>query len=245
MTPWPDDNGEDIYEFYDPADPVAAGDPTGPPAEARTDDTTAADLADGAADGAVSDPSGAVHLWFDDDHRLADVRISNRWRERLRKEGKELSEVAVSLLRLHQARPAVPLPEPEVSSTTTTERLNDVTLDRLMERSKELDRLGDALRARDDVRRTRLVGERVTGTSSNRMVQVTIDPRGHTGEITLDESWLETATAASLGEAILQAHQDAYSRWTPPQVEYGEWDLLNVERRAVTAELAALMSNGL
>lgn len=241
MTPWPDDTSDDQYEFYDPQDPAAVGDPTGPPSDPRTD----ADLQDEATEGGVADPSGAIQVWLDDDGRLTDLRVSNRWRERLRKEDKELADVLVALLRLHQSRPAEPLPEPPVSATTTTERLNDVTLDRLMERSKELDRQGDALRARDDVRRTRLVGERITGTSSNRMAEVTIDPRAHTGEVVLDRSWLDSAKAAALGEAILEAHQDAYARWSPPQIEYGEWDLLNVERRAVTAELAALMNNGL
>lgn len=247
MTPWPDDNGDEAYEFYDPSDSGAFADPTGPPVDssASADEHIDSDVPDGMADGAVSDPTGAVHVWFDDQHRVTRVRVSNRWRERLRKEKKELAEVLVELLRMQQTRPAAPLPEPEVSSTTTTERLNDVTLDRLMERSKELDRLGDALRARTDVRRTRLVGERVTGSSSNRMVQVMIDPRAHTGEIHLDRAWLDHATAATLGEAITQAHLDAYGRWTPPQTEFGEWDLLNVERRAVTAELAALMNNGL
>lgn len=274
MTTWPDETGDDEFEFYDPADAEVVSEPVDPPAPAAEDDPTVpvpeddptvpapedelddaertrstADVPEGIAEGAISDPTGSVHLWLDDQQRVTGVRFSNRWRARLRKADRDLglAEVVTNLLHDCQIRvgQAPGTEAAAVGATTTTERLNEVTLDRLMEQSVALDQRASELRARDDVRPTRLIADPVEGTSQNRLVRVTLDVRAATAAVAIDEEWLARATTAQLGQAVLEAHRDAYERWSPPQVEPGEWDLLNAERHAIVQEIAGLMRNGL
>src|SRR5690242_14306535 len=136
MTTWPDEGGDSELDLMDPtAAPGAEPDaPSDDPAHAppaapdgrpppRPESPADADGADEA--GALSDPTRAVHVWFDDDKRLRQVRISNRWRARLKQ--KPLAETVLETIRGGQAIARLPRHE-HVSIDQPAARLNDAAL---------------------------------------------------------------------------------------------------------------------
>lgn len=226
---------EDDFDFdLAPEDTSGIGETRQQPA-VEVDDTGDWDRAD-----AVSHPSGAVDLWFED-RRLRHARVSNRWRERVK--DSSLDAVVFDVLRTGQTpqRGWVP-PIPDLDEPFPRRSLSDVlasfaerTLD-LDDKARKLAELPD-----DEVRRTHHEGSEVEGLSPDRAVRVLLSIHGTTKELSLETDWLEKARAEEIAAAIVAAHADAYARHTPPTVELGDHARVVQERRQLTAEILAAM----
>lgn len=242
MTEW-SLSDEDQLDFLDPNDPT--GSPTDAAPTAGGVPTSSADEVDPAdLSGAVSDSTGSVHVWVDDDRRLLHVRVSNRWRERLRET--PLDHALMTVLRRAQSRvlpaPDVPQAAEDVVAMTRTE----ASLDYLLERSLDIRNRRAKLAAKpaDQVRRRRVVGQRVVGQSSSRQVAVTLNVYGNTSAVSCEPDWLKSVKTADLGAAILEAHEQAYAQWSPPTVLPGEYDELAQEGEIIALEAAAMLRRG-
>ncbi|MGO1974137.1 MAG: hypothetical protein ACTH2Q_14375 [Propionibacteriaceae bacterium] len=190
---------------------------------------------------AVSHPSGAVHLWFED-RQVRHARVSNRWRERVKDDSLEV--VVADVLQRGQGpqvgwAPTIPdLDEPFLRSS-----LSDV-LESFVERTLDLDDKARRMAELpdDEVRRTHHEGAEVEGLSRNRAVRVLLTIHGTTKELSLEGEWLEKARAEDIGAAIVEAHADAYARHTPPTVELGDHARLAQERHQLTTEILAALA---
>ncbi|MDN5726363.1 MAG: hypothetical protein L0G99_10605 [Propionibacteriales bacterium] len=231
MSPMPQDANEE-FDSYDPTAPAVSED--SPTLEPEGEPELPS--------GAISDPTGSVHAWFDEDSHLTDVRISNRWRARLR--GEPLAKTVETVITGMAVAGLGPQWAPKTSTPPATP-LSDAALDRLMERSVVADERAAELTARDDVTETRYVGEEVVGQSSNRQVRITFGITGRPSVVTVEDEWLGHAQAAVIAEAIMEAYRDGREQWVEPIVEPGEWDLLAAERLDIRDEVMALFRHGI
>lgn len=264
MTDW-SLTEQDSYDFLDPNDPTSS--PVDRPGGESSSDgssgattsgvrtTTAADLDPADLSDAISDPSGAVHVWVDADRRLLHVRLSNRWRERLMTVGQpkssapadvKLDQVVLSVLRRAQSRVTAGLDVPRATEDVAAMSRNDASLAYLLERSMAVRDRRRKLEAKpaEEIRRRRVVGQRPVGHSAGRQVSVTLDVYANTVKVTLDEGWLSSVKTADLGPAIVDAHRAAYEQWTPPAVEPGEYEELAREGEILASEAAAMLRRG-
>lgn len=240
MTTWADESGDaDEFEFYDPTAVTDHGTVQG----AAAAPSAAAAEVDEDADGAVTDPSGAIAFWFDDDRRVVQVRVSNRWRERLGKQ--TLDEVVLGVLRSGQALAGGAIWSPDRPEEPAATPLSAEALERLVEQTSQIDAEARELSSRDEVTPTRFTGEGARGMSDNQMVTVEIDLHGRTTAVTVSPKWSANAKTVDIRDAILQAHQAAYAQWTPPTVVPGDWDLLNAKRTEITNEIMAMFRHGI
>lgn len=241
MTTWPDENGEaDDFEFYDP---TAVTSETGEQTASDTAPAPARSSGEESEEGGVSDPTGSVQLWFDDDRRVTQVRVSNRWRERLGKQ--TLDEVLLALLKSSQAKAGGPVWQDSRGAEPAATALSAEALERLVEQTSLLDAEARDLGARDDVVPTRYAGQGAQGASENTMVAVEIDLHARTTKVTVNPKWVANAKTVDIRDAILQAHQAAYAGWTPPEVVPGDWDKLNAKRSEITHEIMAMFRHGI
>jgi len=194
-------------------------------------------------DGALSDPTGAVHVWLDDDLRVSNVRVSNRWRERLK--GADVGQALLLVLRAAQLRPGLNLPETEPEQPPTWP-LDRYRLARLTEEIHEIDERSAALDAHPEaVRPQEIQGTPVSGASHNRMVTVQLGLSGATQSIDAEPSWLKSAKSDDLGRALVEAHADAYTRHVPPTVIPGDYDRVSADYARVHATIMAMLRNGI
>lgn len=241
MTNWSLQD-EDSFDFSDPNE--AAGTPAPATGSAEPKDA-AGDTETGEVDlsEAISDDSGAVHVWFDEEHRVQHVRLSNRWRERLKD-----SKLEVALrLALHQGQfqlrafPSVsadPVDAPSALSADAVERLSERASE-VLDKQRKLEAGEPA-----GVTSSYWKGEQIDGTSQNRMVTVTLDIHGDTAKVGFDQDWLTSVKAADLGQAIVEAHEDAYSRWTRPDAVMGEFGVLAAQHLQIRDEALAMLKRG-
>ena len=199
------------------------------------------DAGDWDPEGAVSHPTGAVHVWFEE-RQVRHARVSNRWRERIKDQALE-TVVSDVLLRGQSPQlgwaPEIPdldEPFPRRSLADSLESFAERTLD-LDDETRKLGELPD-----DQVSRTRHEGVEVEGMSRNRAVTVLLSIQGTTKDLVLDDEWLEKARAEEIGNAIVEAHADAYARHTPPTVVLGDHAHLAQERRQLATEILAAMA---
>lgn len=238
MTTWPDEGGDSELDVLDPTAGIGGleeADPTAPPAAA--DDATGPTGATVSEDWAVGDvPEGSTeHDFFDvvriwltpDERRLAKIRITNRWRERLRK-GPPLANVLTGAFRLHQKRTGgrhtlqfAP------GAQQTNERIDQAFLDNwfstLLETRDRIARLDsdpDASRAAQG----RWIGEPTVGRNRSGTVEVTLGRGALTQRVSLDQDWLKTTRVSEICDAVQQAHDAAYENFVEPQYEPGEYD---------------------
>lgn len=247
MTDW-SLTDEDAFDFLDPNDPTSSPvdrTPVAPAAGAPVPTTTADDVDPADTSDAVSDPTGAIHVWVDDDRRLLHVRLSNRWRDRLGKDA-TLDQAVLGVIRRAQARVTPGLDVPRATEDVVAMARNDSSLDYLLERSMLLRDRRRKLQAKpvDEVRRRTVAGQRPTGHNGGQQVSVTIDVYANTHAITLDPEWLSSARTADLGAALVEAHEAAYAQWAPPVVEPGEYEELAREGELIAGEAAAMLRRG-
>lgn len=233
---------ESQFDVMGPSDPACA-----PPDEETPDAGGSAPAPGGSsvdADGALTDASGAVHVWLDDEQRVARLRVSNRWRERLK--DASLADTLVSLVGGYQPMSGVDLSLEQASEPVDPRPLSSEALDALLERTLELDdkRAKLAQRSPDEVTPTRMEGASVEGRSANRMVSVTLAAHGATIAVTLDDDWLPRAKAEDLGNAVMEAYRDAYAQWRPPTVALGDWARLAAEGDLLQREAMAMLARG-
>lgn len=247
MTDW-SLTDEDAFDFLDPNDPTSSPvdrtpDPTSGGAPVPT--TTADELDPADTSAAVSDPTGAIHVWVDDERRVLHVRLSNRWRERLGKDA-ALDQAVLAVIRRAQSRVTPGLDVPRATEDVVAMARNEASLDYLLERTMLLRDRRRKLQAKpsDEVRRRTVVGQRPTGHNGGRQVSVTIDVYANTAAITLDPDWVPSARTADLGVALVEAHQAAYAQWSPPEVEPGEYEELAHESELIAGEAAAMLRRG-
>lgn len=250
MTDW-SLSDEDAYDFLDPNDPTSSpvtdprvatstsADTSAPVHTTTADELDSADLSD-----AVSDPSGAVHVWVDSDRRLLHVRLSNRWRERLK--DTPLQEAVLQVIVRAQSRMTAGLDVPQATEDVAAMARNDASLAYLLERSMALrdQRRRVAAKPTEEVRRRRVVGQRPVGHNAGRQVSVALDVYANTAALTLDEEWLGSVKTADLGAAIVEAHRSAHAQWSPPAVEPGEYEELAREGELIAGEAAAMLRRG-
>lgn len=231
------------FDFMDPNDPTAAHETTAAPRpDGKSSGPDEGEDADAGA--ALSDDRGAVHVWLDDERRVVKVRVSNRWRERLKDTplGDTVAQTIVSGQSRGEAYPDLPEPTEEVSGHA----MSEAALDALLERTLELDDKRHKLEALppDQITPTRWEGRGCEGTSANRMVTVALGIQGITHAVRLDEEWLAGAKAADLGQAILEAHQNAYAQFTPPTLVPGDFAKLAAEGELLRREAEAMLARG-
>jgi hypothetical protein len=195
------------------------------------------------ADG-FPDTSGSLRIWVDDDRRLTKVVVSNRWRERGK--GTTLASMFDEAFLLAQARlgvppaPSVP-PEHSVAPELSWEALAEAQ-EQSFEIAEEEQRLGAM--PEDQLRPNRWVGTSVQGVSANQMVTVTLDIFGLTESVRFDDMWVAQARVAQVCDGVMEAHQDAYSRFRPPVYEDGDRERLARRADALSGALLAMVKQG-
>lgn len=171
-------------------------------------------------DGGISDAEGIVRVWVEDS-RVVKVRVSPTWYTKLeRRRGATLGKVLTVVLQMAHvgvAAPGTATQPPELELTPEFKRslpeLSEASLTRMAEIHAALgERFAAAKRdraARGPVRAAETVG-RVQG------VTVRLDARGNATAVDFDESWLDTAQAGQISNAVLRAAKNAYARYRPP-----------------------------
>ncbi len=166
-------------------------------------------------DHGVSGGDGIVRIWLDGDHRLAKVRVSPVWYERL--QGEETLEDAFgqAFRRAWLDVAAAEEPEgpvcdeawlaglPRPTPTTTRAGLAAV--------HEQLGRFRDAAAqvAATPAPRPRLTVGRVEG------VRLTLDERGHPRTIAFDQDWLDDAQVGVIVSSVMAAAGKAYEQYVP------------------------------
>ncbi|SDE58498.1 YbaB/EbfC family nucleoid-associated protein [Auraticoccus monumenti] len=239
MSIWTDEDSS----TEDPLDPTrstaSAGTPASPSRPEDVDAAPAPGPAEPAADDAdgVADPTGAVRVQLGEDGlRVVGVRISTRWRERLRKAdlGTALT-AACRRAQLSSPRPAplstFPLDLPTGPYRRTGDRAVDWrSFNALLEETLSLSDEGARLRAlpESERRRPRRQTPPAEGSTPDGRVRVVLSPAGTVQSVHVSPRWArEQARVAELTEAVTRALAAAYDAWQPPVLEPGdEADLL-------------------
>lgn len=238
MSIWSDQTGFDLFGADQPGDSSDEFDGTDFGLEIPQQGDSGWTPGDG-----YPDSTGSVRIWVDDDLRLTKVVVSNRWRERRR--GTSLSSMFDEAFLLAHARLGVAsdpvIPREGKTPTLSAEALSEFQ-EQSFEAAEEAARL-DALPA-DEVRPSRWQGTPVEGVSNNRMVTARLNLFGHTEQTLFDEEWLAQSRVSQLCEAVMEAHQDAYSRFQPPVFEPGERELLAQRFDRLSSDLLAMIKQG-
>lgn len=232
-TPAPVDAGDDGREHRSPLDAPAPATEEG-------------------EDGEVSDPSGAVHVRLGEDGlRVVEVRISTRWRERLKQ-----GELATALMAAcARAQRDAPRPGPTTSfrddlPTGARRARTDRTVDwaglaRMREETRQLREESSRLRAlpESERRRPELLTPPAEGSAAGGRVRVVLAPSGVVGRVEVDREWSrERARIVELTEAVEQAFRAAYDAWTPARYSPGDTEPLMTRYRQNRRALMALIS---
>lgn len=167
---------------------------------------------DAPADGGVASSEGIVRVWFDDDRRLAKVRLSPVWFTKL-DTPEELERAFAQAFRLAAARVATVGPRP--SAEVTDEEMGEVpelTNDSLAAAIAELEGMfgewDEALERHLATPRPAPVA--VSGSSGG--ATVTLNPAGHPWSVRFDPEWLDDAQVGAICNAVLAAANDATAR---------------------------------
>ncbi|MFW6599405.1 hypothetical protein ACQBAU_11745 [Propionibacteriaceae bacterium Y2011] len=240
MTTWPDD--DELADDIDFMDPTAPPDGEEPEQNGPADDWRAQAVPEGSTE---HDLNNVVHLWLEPEtQKLAKIRISNRWRERMK--GQPLGICVTIALRGWQKQfgnttPQEDAPAVEVGSAKIDQAFMNrwmETLFSVTEREKALDALPP-----EQVKHGRWVGDPTVATSDNRMVTVTLGRMMKTLEVDIDEEWAQKANVSQICDAIQEAHNAAYAAYVEPEYEPGEYDELQNELIEVHAEMKARIAN--
>ncbi|MVA77430.1 hypothetical protein GC722_15580 [Auraticoccus sp. F435] len=257
MSIWTDQSLED-----DPLDPTrdlpsAAAPGPGPVGPAAAPVDVLPDPADG-EDGLISDPSGAVSVRLDEDRfRVLELRVSTRWRERLKRAGVELGAAVVVACRRGQLGPPrgpvaagfAALELPSGPRRAPGDRSIDwAAFNTLLDTTLALSEESARLRARppEEVERATLSSPLAEGRSANGRVRVVLAAAGPVQRVEVDRQWAhEHARVSELTAALEQAMTAAYDAWQPPRYEPGELDRLVERRLEHRRELLSLLSGRL
>lgn len=171
-------------------------------------------------DGGISDAEGIVRVWVEDS-RLAKVRVSPTWYTKLeRRRGATLGKVLTVVLQMAHvgvAAPGTATQPPELELTPEFKRtlpeLSEASLTRMAELHAELEERFAAAKRERAARGPAPAGETVGRVKG---VTVRLDARGNATAVDFDETWLDTAQAGQIGNAVLRAAKDAYARYRPP-----------------------------
>ncbi len=166
-------------------------------------------------DHGVSGGDGIVRIWLDDDHRLAKVRVSPVWYERL--QGEETLEDA-----FHQAFRRAWL---DVGATEDPEGpvTDEAWLAGLPRPTPTTTRAALAA-VHEQLGRWRDVAARVTATPAARPrptvgradgVRLTLDDWGHPRTIAFDQDWLDDAQVGVIVSSVMAAASRAYEQYVP------------------------------
>lgn len=193
------------------------------------------------------DSTRSVRIWVDENKRLTDVQISNRWRERAR--GTSLSSMFDEAFLLANATlGATELPyawEDDEPDEVGSELLSWEALDRIQERTRLL--IEESARLDADpssVTPARWEGQGAEGQSNNRKVTVRLNRHGHTEKVIFDEHWLSGSRVSQVRDAVWQAHEAAYAAFVPPVFVLGDRERLARELGRLQRQTSALMSRG-
>lgn len=171
-------------------------------------------------DGGISDAEGIVRVWVEDS-RLVRVRVAPTWYTKLeRRRGATLGKVLTVVLQMAHvgvAAPGAATQPPELELTPEFKRslpeLSEASLARMQELQEQLqDRFEAAKRERAASRTAPSVA--TVGRAPG--VAVRLDARGNATAVEFDETWLDTAQAGQIGNAVMRAAKDAYARYRPP-----------------------------
>lgn len=190
------------------------------------------------------DSTGSVRIWVDDDRRVTKVRVSNRWRERSR--GTTLSSMFDEAFLLAFSRVGFGTEPDQSTPAVDAPKLSGQALAELQQQSFELAEESARLDAlpESEVRPSRWEGAAVVGTSENQLVTVRLTLFGYTERVVFDDAWLAQSRVSQICDAVMEAHQDAYSRFVPPVYEPGEREELAFRMDRVSATLMAMMKQG-
>lgn len=197
------------------------------------EDPLKTDLGPGFPDG-----TGAVRVWVDEHARLKRVRLSLRWKEKAPRAA-DLSSAFAEAMKWAQARivdgPILPVPKPrplEVPAVASFEAAN-----------RRLEALRDISARVKTMAPIQIVGGGSVGHGAGGRVTVKLGQLGDTLAVEFDEDWLADARSSQVAAAVLEAHNDAYARYTAPTMEASEYLELQGELNRMKAELFEMLKN--
>lgn len=229
MTTWSDEDSADEFDFMDP---TSAPDPGAVETSAVDEDWRKESVPEGSTE---HDFNATVHLWLTPDKRLAKIRISNRWRQRLKKS--RLDTTVAAALKVHQldGTGSDSMVEPE--EIVTSEPIDQAFLNRWLESLLRMSEDQEKLKQDPEAAKGRWVYPSSNeGTSSNRMVTVKLGKNAHTTAVSIDDTWLKSARVSELCDAIQEAHDRAYAEFVEPIFEPGAYGKLAIEAATLEAE---------
>jgi|GEM_PF-7071181 len=231
MTTWPDE----VDDFMDPtAPPASCGE------EATTvDNWQAQDVPEGSAE---HDFLQIFHFWLTPEGRLAKIRITNRWRERV--QGKPLSLLLTAGFKQRQKQATGTPVAVQAERVDTSEPVDQAFLSRWLESLFVVDEKERKLEEKDGgARPGRWVSPPNTGTSANGRVTVHLGKGARTTEIKIDEDWAKSTRVSEICDAVQQAHDAAYAEFVEPEFAPGEYGELANELATLEEEMRVRMGN--
>lgn len=189
------------------------------------------------------DSSRSVRIWMDDEKRLTKVRISNRWRDRAK--GTSLSSMFDEAFLLANATLGSSVPPATASAAETPQDtpLSWEALDAVLAETARLDRESAELDEHpEEVTASRWIGASVEGYNAQHTVGVRLSLHGRTEKVDFSEQWLRQARVSEVCDGIMEAHRDAYTRFSPPTYEPGDRERLAGRYARLQEQIMALMS---
>ncbi|OYN94606.1 hypothetical protein B0O41_2491 [Propionibacteriaceae bacterium ES.041] len=185
----------------------------------------------------TSDPSGAVRVGVDEDHRVVRVVISNNWRNKVKPDLAAAVHGAARVATEPLSLGAIDTPSfnllagrrPQPQGTVLDHPMSQYEVNQLLEKTLQAFEKQDRLAQRDDVRPREYRYEPAVGQSDNEKVSVQLDLQMRPEKVTIDEQWASGARVERIVTALHQAFARAYQNWREPVVIKGEYDELQDE----------------
>ncbi|MGA4507204.1 hypothetical protein ACQB6R_05765 [Propionibacteriaceae bacterium G1746] len=188
------------------------------------------------------DQDGVVRIWVDDSALIERVRLSLHWRNHLGDQPLEQSFAVCFMLinnyhRVAQRRTLDFFADgPEADQPLSWDALRGIRA-RQQEVQGQLDALGEG-------GQTELQGEPTLGSGAKGRVRLGLNLVGQLAGVHFDRQWLARARVKEIGDAVIEAHADARSRFVPAQVVVGERERLTNELSDLRDQTLALMRRG-
>ena len=196
---------------------------------------------DGTGRHGFADAAGIVRLWFDED-RLTRVRVSSRWREKVRRSTLEAcfaEAIAAANLRVADV-PVREDPSFEDADFSGLPPVSPRSLSAFNRLFVDLQRRWDeALERRDAAPPT----AHPSTTGRSRGVTVTLDGGGRLSRVSLDANWLEgVESAVAIRGHVVRAWERARAQFTPAPDHQAKLLGFEAEHRLLLTAFTAMLN---
>lgn len=201
-----------------------------------------------------SDPSNAVTVILNRAGRVATVRPSSMWRDRITPE--EFGTAVLNAVQAAQAvrlerwaeaarsaPPAAPAPQPQPQPGTAPAINLTSLLDEVMTAFDTVDRLAEQAAEQRATRTVRQTGDEAApaGEAAPSDVRVTLSAQGEVAAVSVDGGWAARTNLSRLSERVLEAFEQAYEQYDSGAATRSTGIELPPQMQAVAADPAGTL----